>query len=408
VNISQRASIGAHREGFTTLFTITPIVRNGQGVIAGHEKHQQSNYPLGLSFPDGEGVPLAGCAPSRGLLEHLRDGGIQEDLDSGLTETKTEATTMANTNFNATKDVPFQPASVDIWDSKYHLKDKHGNPVDGSMVGTYDRVAEAVAEVEPEENRETWKHEFRWALENGAIPAGRIMSNAGAEEHKPAVSLINCTVSRTIRDSMRDILEANMDAGMTLKAGCGIGYEWSTLRPKGAFVAGAGASTNGPLAFMDIFDKMCFTVSSAGGRRGAQMGTFDIGHPDVEEFIVAKREDGRLRQFNLSLLITDEFIEAVRNEAVWPLAFPLLPSEKDDVSPEELVYRDWPVIEEGYTLDEEGRVACRVYQRVKAKALWDKIMQSTYDFAEPGFILIDKVNEMNNNWFCEQIRATNP
>lgn len=138
------------------------------------------------------------------------------------------------------------------------------------------------------------------------------------------------------------------------------------------------------------------------------MGTFDIGHPDVEEFIVAKREDGRLRQFNLSLLITDEFVEAVKSDAEWELAFPLLPSEKGEISPENIIYRDWPVIEDGYTLDEEGRVACRVYQRVKAKSLWDKIMQSTYDFAEPGFILIDKVNEMNNNWFCEQIRATNP
>jgi len=308
---------------------------------------------------------------------------------------------------NASKDVPFQPASMDIWDSKYRLKDKNGKPVDSSMAGTYDRVAKAIAAVEPE-NREEWELKFRWAMENGAIPAGRITSNAGAEQHKPAVSLINCTVSRTIRDSMREILESNVDAGMTLKAGCGIGYEWSTLRPKGAFVAGAGASTNGPLAFMDIFDKMCFTVSSAGGRRGAQMGTFDIGHPDVEEFIVAKREDGRLRQFNLSLLITDEFVEAVKSDADWELAFPLLPSEKGEISLENIIYRDWPVIEDGYTLDEEGRVACRVYQRVKAKSLWDKIMQSTYDFAEPGFILIDKVNEMNNNWFCEQIRATNP
>ena len=249
---------------------------------------------------------------------------------------------------------------------------------------------------------------FRWALENGAIPAGRILSNAGADAYKPAVSLINCTVSRTIRDSMRDILGAVVDAGMTLKSGAGIGYDFSTLRHKGAFVFGAGAGTNGPLAFMDIFDKMCFTVASAGGRRGAQMGTFDVGHPDVREFIQAKREAGRLRQFNLSLLITDEFMEAVKNNTDWPLAFPLHPGEKEDVNAEDVIYRDWPVVEEGYTVDSEGRVACRIVEVIKARELWDTIMSSTYDYAEPGFILIDQVNRMNNNWFCEDIRATNP
>jgi ribonucleoside-diphosphate reductase alpha chain len=144
-----------------------------------------------------------------------------------------------------------------------------------------------------------------WALRKGAIPAGRITSNAGAWEHKPATSTINCTVSGLIRDSMDDILAKVHEAGLTLKAGCGIGYEFSTLRPRGAYVSGAGAYTSGPLSFMDIYDKMCFTVSSAGGRRGAQMGTFDVGHPDVMEYIRVKRENGRLRQFNLSLLITD-------------------------------------------------------------------------------------------------------
>lgn len=222
------------------------------------------------------------------------------------------------------------------------------------------------------------------------------------------MSLINCTVSRTIRDSMRDILDSVVDAGMTLKSGAGIGYDFSTLRHKGAFVFGAGAGTNGPLAFMDIYDKMCFTVASAGGRRGAQMGTFDVGHPDVREFIQAKRESGRLRQFNLSLLITDEFMEAVKNNTDWPLAFPLHPGEKEDVKAEDLVYRDWPVVEEGYTVDAEGRVACRIVEVIKARELWDTIMSSTYDYAEPGFILIDQVNRMNNNWFCEDIRATNP
>ena len=245
-------------------------------------------------------------------------------------------------------EVPMQAPSRDIWDSKYRLKDRHGRPVDKDVAATWERVARALAAVEGDKAEE-WLPKFRWALENGAIPAGRIMSNAGAEDYKPAVSLINCTVSRTIRDSMHDILSSVVDAGMTLKAGCGIGYEFSTLRHKGAFVFGAGAGTNGPLAFMDIYDKMCFTVASAGGRRGAQMGTFDVGHPDVRTFIEAKREAGRLRQFNLSLLITDEFMEAVKNDADWPLAFPLHAGEKDDVKPEDLIYRDWPVVEEGYT-----------------------------------------------------------
>ena len=305
-----------------------------------------------------------------------------------------------------------QPASEDIWDRKYRLKDKSGNPLDDSIDGTYPRVARALSEVEPEERREHWYERFVWALRNGAIPAGRIISNAGAQEHKPATSTINCTVSGTIEDSMLGILEKNLEAGLTLKAGCGIGYEFSTLRPRGAYVSGAGAYTSGPLSFMDIFDKMCFTVSSAGGRRGAQMGTFDISHPDVVDFIRAKRENGRLRQFNLSLLITEEFMEAVKNDGDWALSFPITAKEVegggfDFSNPEEIVWRQFPTTR-GYVSDAEGRVACRIYKTVKARKLWNVIMISTYDFAEPGFILIDKVNELNNNWFCETIRATNP
>ena len=202
------------------------------------------------------------------------------------------------------------------------------------------------------------------------------------------------------------------NAGLMVIHNCGIGYEFSTLRPKGAYVSGAGAYTSGPLSFMDIYDKMCFTVSSAGGRRGAQMATFDVGHPDVKDFIRAKREDGRLRQFNLSLLITDDFMHAVENDDDWPLVFPMdekeVAEQKLDLNnPAEVIWRDWPV-KEGYVSNDEGLVACKVYNTIKAHHLWDMIMTSTYDFAEPGFILIDKVNEMNNNWFCETIRATNP
>lgn len=198
--------------------------------------------------------------------------------------------------------------------------------------------------------------------------------------------------------------------GLVVIHNCGIGYEFSTLRPRGAYVSGAGAYTSGPLSFMDIYDKMCFTVSSAGGRRGAQMGTFDVSHPDVKDFIRAKREDGRLRQFNLSLLITDAFIEAVKADRDWPLVFPISVKEADELNlddPTQVQWRDWPS-QDGYVTRPDGRVACKIYGRVRARGLWDMIMASTYDYAEPGFILIDRVNEMNNNWWCENIRATNP
>jgi ribonucleoside-diphosphate reductase alpha chain len=308
--------------------------------------------------------------------------------------------------------IPYQEASFDIWDKKYRLTSKDGSPIDKSMDDTYKRVARALADVESEPNREQWYESFLWALRHGAIPAGRVTSNAGALEHKPATSTINCTVSGTIRDSMDDILQKVHEAGLTLKAGCGIGYEFSTLRPRGAYVSGAGAYTSGPLSFMDIYDKMCFTVSSAGGRRGAQMGTFDIGHPDALEFIRAKRENGRLRQFNLSLLVTDEFMKAVKQDGEWTLAFPLgnqeFEAERPDLSDTtKYVWREWPYTE-GYVANEEGLVACKIYKTLPARRVWDVIMTSTYDFAEPGFILIDKVNEMNNNWWTEKIRATNP
>ena len=308
--------------------------------------------------------------------------------------------------------IPYQEASFDIWDKKYRLTAKDGSPIDKSMDDTYKRVARALADVEGEHCREQWYESFLWALRHGAIPAGRVTSNAGALEHKPATSTINCTVSGTIRDSMDDILKKVHEAGLTLKAGCGIGYEFSTLRPRGAYVSGAGAYTSGPLSFMDIYDKMCFTVSSAGGRRGAQMGTFDIGHPDALEFIRAKRENGRLRQFNLSLLVTDEFMKAVKSEGDWTLAFPIgrqeYEAERPDLSDStKFVWREWPYTE-GYVANEEGLVACRIYKTLPARRVWDVIMTSTYDFAEPGFILIDKVNEMNNNWWTENVRATNP
>ncbi|MDP2322932.1 MAG: adenosylcobalamin-dependent ribonucleoside-diphosphate reductase [Gammaproteobacteria bacterium] len=308
--------------------------------------------------------------------------------------------------------IGFQEASIDIWDKKYRLKAKSGEVVDETMDDTYQRVARALADVEAEGGRERWFEQFLWALRRGAIPAGRIMSNAGAREHKPATSTINCTVSGTIGDSMQDILTKVHEAGLTLKAGCGIGYEFSTLRPKGAYVSGAGAHTSGPMSFMDIYDKMCFTVSSAGGRRGAQMGTFDVGHPDVLDFIRAKREDGRLRQFNLSLLVTDGFMQAVKYNRDWALAFPMDERQVEQygldlADPDQVLWREWPTTA-GYVTNDKGEVACRIVKKLPARRLWDMIMASTYDFAEPGFVLVDRVNEMNNNWFDENIRATNP
>ncbi|NND64751.1 MAG: adenosylcobalamin-dependent ribonucleoside-diphosphate reductase [Gammaproteobacteria bacterium] len=309
-------------------------------------------------------------------------------------------------------DIPFQSASVDIWQSKYQLKTKAGEAVEPTMDDTFKRVAKALSDVEVPGIREQWREQFLWALRRGATPAGRITSNAGAQAYKPATSTINCTVSATVEDSMNGILAGVHEAGLTLQAGCGIGYEFSTLRPRGAFVTGAGAYTSGPITFMDIFDSMCFTVSSAGGRRGAQMATFDVSHPDCMEFIRAKREDGRLRQFNLSLLITDDFIEAVKNSESWPLVFPLKAKEQQSTpldldNSEKVIWREWSY-NDGYIVNDEGLTACKVYKRIPAKRLWDMIMASTYDYAEPGFVLVDRINQMNNNWFVENIRATNP
>jgi len=315
------------------------------------------------------------------------------------------------------KHIELQAASLDIWDKKYRLKDKHGNPQENTIAETFQRVANALAKIEKKDQKK-WQEKFMWAMKCGAYPAGRIISNAGAEKFKPATSTINCTVSETIDDSMTGILSAVHKAGLTLKSGCGIGYEFSTLRPSGAYVAGAGATTSGPLSFMDIFDKMCFTVSSAGGRRGAQMGVFDISHPDIKSFILAKREDGRLRQFNLSLLISDKFIEAVKNQQEWLLTFPISKKElqadqialddKSKIQFKENHYDAAFIKKHDYLLNKQGEIACKIYSSLPAARLWDMIMTNTFDYAEPGFLLIDHANELNNNWFCEKLRASNP
>lgn len=266
-----------------------------------------------------------------------------------------------------------QPASLATWASKYQLKDQDGKAVDHTPEETLARVAKALAGVEKPQARKRWEREFLDAMHAGAYPAGRILSNAGAGEHKPSASTINCMVSDTIEDSMAGIMRCLSEAAMTLRGGSGIGYDFSTLRPKGAAVRGAGAKTSGPLPFMDVYDAMCATVSSAGGRRGAQMATMAVDHPDIVPFIKAKREAGRLRHFNLSVLMTDEFLRLV--------------DEDDDLL---------------------LRFGGKVHSVVGAQRLYDLIMRSTYEYAEPGVLFVDRINEMNNLWFCEDIRATNP
>lgn len=318
-----------------------------------------------------------------------------------------------------------------------HMADsgKRGRIVQyATQAGQYDRyrmpeglAAALIAEAERLDHRERQVLGFYHGYHRKAV-VSRIWLDRWSERFPHLRPLID--FARTLRPV--EAIRRNLDVGETFYdftvekhhnylAGenglmvihnCGIGYEFSTLRPKGAYVSGAGAYTSGPLSFMDIYDKMCFTVSSAGGRRGAQMATFDVGHPDVMEFIRAKREHGRLRQFNLSLLVTREFMEAVRHGAEWPLAFPMTAREIEadgvdlgDAS--KVIWREWPTTN-SYHVNGEGKVACRIYKVIPARRLWDMIMTATYDFAEPGFILIDKVNEMNNNWFCENVRATNP
>lgn len=291
--------------------------------------------------------------------------------------------------------LPLQDASAAIAHSKYFLP---GEDLDGLRR----RLARALAAVEAQPQR--WEEAFYHAL-HYAFPGGRIMANAGAESLKSNVSTINCTVARTLDDSMAGIMDVAREAALTLKAGCGVGYDFSTLRPKDAHVSGAGATTSGPLPFMDVFDAICRTVSSAGGRRGAQMGCLEISHPDIERFITAKREAGRLRAFNLSVLVTDAFVQAVRDDADWPLVFPAFQHEIGHVP---TLWRHWPARDPLHTVNERGETCCRIYRTVRARVLWDLVMRSTYEYSDPGFILIDACNRLNPLWFSEEIRATNP
>ncbi|SFU89377.1 ribonucleoside-diphosphate reductase class II, partial [Aliiroseovarius crassostreae] len=259
--------------------------------------------------------------------------------------------------------------SEQIWDMKYRLKDAEGKPIDHTVDDTWRRIASSTAEAE--EDPEHWADVFYDALADYKfLPAGRITAGAGTGR---TVTLFNCFVMGTVPDSMAGIFDMLREAALTMQQGGGIGYDFSTIRPAGAPVKGVAADASGPLSFMDVWDAMCRTIMSAGSRRGAMMATMRCDHPDVEQFITAKQDTARLRMFNLSVLITDPFMEAVKSDGKWELRF-------------------------------DGRV----YKTVKARDLWNSIMKSTYDFAEPGVIFIDRINKMNNLGYCETIAATNP
>ena len=261
------------------------------------------------------------------------------------------------------------PISRQIWGQKYQFKTADGTPVDHTVEDTWRRVAHALAAVE--QHPEQWEPRFYQALEDFKfLPAGRIVAGAGTERR---VTLFNCFVMGDIQDDLGSIFAHLREAALTMQQGGGIGYDFSTLRPKGAAVKGVSADASGPLSFMDVWDSMCRTIMSAGSRRGAMMATMRCDHPDIEAFIAAKREPGRLRNFNLSVLITDAFMAAVDAGADWPLVF-----------------------------------AGTTYRTVKAQALWDSIMQATYDYAEPGVLFIDRINARNNLHYCEAIHSTNP
>ena len=266
---------------------------------------------------------------------------------------------------------PLPRISQQIWEMKYRLKAPDGTPVDRTLADTWERVAKAVAAAEPKRSRARWAKAFSEAMADFAfLPAGRILAGAGAER---SVTLFNCFVMGRIEDDLSSIFENVKEAALTMQLGGGIGHDFSTLRPKGAPVKSIGADASGPVSFMDVWDAMCRTIMSAGARRGAMMATLRCDHPDIEAFVDAKSDPGRLRNFNLSVLVTDAFIAAVRSDAPWDLVF-------------------------------EGKV----YRTVQARALWDRIMRATYDYAEPGVVFIDRINAENNLAYCEEISCTNP
>ncbi len=290
-------------------------------------------------------------------------------------------------------DGPFVSAiSSRIWDIRYRYREP-GKAIDQTVEDTWRRVARALAGVE-RQDKEIWEQRFYRVLEEFRfLPGGRILAGAGTSHR---VTLFNCFVMGEVEDALDGIFEALKEGALTMQQGGGVGYDFSTLRPSGEPARGVGVTASGPVSFMRIWDSMCATILSTGARRGAMMATLRCDHPDIEIFIAAKRDPGALRHCNMSVLLTDDFMRAVREDADWPLVFPLSGGE----STGEVVERTWS--------GSGTPRRCRVLRRVGARALWDKIMRAAYDYAEPGVIFIDRVNRMNNLWYCEQISATNP
>ena len=283
------------------------------------------------------------------------------------------------------------PIAQHVWDTKYRHRER-GVVLDASMSDTWCRIAQALAAKECK--RKYWVSRFYDILHNFKfLPGGRIQAGAGTSHQ---VTLFNCFVMGTIPDSMEGIFDALKEGALTMQQGGGVGYDFSTLRPFGAQANGVGSVASGPVSFMRIWDSMCATILSTGARRGAMMGTLRCDHPDIEEFIAAKQDRSQLRHFNISVLISDAFMTAVRRDEDWPLVFP----SGECATAGEIILRAWP----GY----ENPVPCKVYKRVSARALWEKIMRATYDYAEPGVLFIDRINQLNNLYYCETIQATNP
>lgn len=279
-----------------------------------------------------------------------------------------------------------------IWETKYRYRNDSGGG-DRTIEDSWRRIAAALSAVEPRD-RADWERRYFDILKGFKfLPGGRIQAGAGTGR---TVTLLNCFVMGAIEDSMEGIFRALREGALTMQQGGGVGYDFSTLRPRGTRARGVGAIASGPVSFMGIWNAMCETILSTGSRRGAMIATLRCDHADIEEFVSAKATPGVLQHFNLSVLVTDAFVEAVRQDAEWPLLFP----DADDAATEEHLVRDWPGFGE--------RVRCRVYRRLRARQLWEQILRATYDHAEPGVLFIDRINRANNLWYCERIAATNP